>query len=332
MTLKSLFTSSMSVVMTGLTALSLAAPLTANAQAWPDRPVRLVVGFPAGGQSDIMARVIAESLTSQLGRPVIVENKSGASGLIAAEHVARSKPDGYTMLLTSESLQSRAAAVYKKLPYDPLGDFAPIGKFAKQRTLLVVNANSPLSSVRDLIVQAKAKPGKLNYAATYSTSSQFGGALFSLLNKVDMVAVGYPGGAKPITDLLGGVVDVGFFVESTVAEHIKAGKLKVLASASIDRSTLFPNAPTIAEAGGAPMDVSPWFGLAFPANTPAPIIEKTSLALQHGLKTPELLKRFETIGAFTIEGSTPATFAAELQKETVYWKNFVKQSNFPLID
>jgi tripartite-type tricarboxylate transporter receptor subunit TctC len=322
----------MSALLAGIASIALLSPASAQAETWPERPVRLVVGFPAGGQSDIMARVIAESLSGQLGKPVIVDNKSGASGIIAAEHVARSKPDGYTMLLTSESLQSRAAAVYKKLPYDPLGDFAPVAKFAKQRTLLVVNSASPHNTVRDLITHAKANPGKLNYAATYSTSSQFGGALFSLLNKVDLVAVGYPGGAKPITDLLGGVVDVGFFVESTVAEHIKAGKMKVLASASVDRSTIFPNAPTVAEAGGAAMDVSPWFGLAYPANTPQAIVEKTAQAVHNSLKTPELRKRFETIGAFAIEGSTPANFSADLQKETVYWKNFVKQSNFPLID
>lgn len=315
-----------------LTAVAMGQPFVSFAQEWPDRPIRLVVGFPAGGQSDIMARVIGESLSREIGQPVVIDNKGGASGLIAAEHVAKQKPDGYTIMLTSESLQSRAAAVFKKLPYDPVADFDPIGKFAKQRTLMVVHPSSTANSVQDFIKYAKANPGKLNYGATYSTSSQFGGALFSLLNGLDMVAVNYPGGAKPITDLLGGVVDVGFFVESTVAQHIKAGKLKLLASASIDRSALFADVPTIKEAGGAPMDISPWFGLVAPAKTPKPIVQKLADAMQRSLQSPELKQRLDTIGAVPIAGSTPEAFAKDLQTEIAYWKKFVKDSNFPLLD
>lgn len=147
-----------------------------------------------------------------------------------------------------------------------------------------------------------------------------------------MVAVNYPGGAQPITDLLGGVVDVGFFVESTVAQHIKGGKLRALASASADRSDLFPDVPTVQEAGGSPMDISPWFGLVYPANIPAPIVEKTAVALQKALQSPELKKRLDGIGAVAIEGSTPAPFAADIKAEVAYWKAFVKDTNFPLLD
>lgn len=312
---------------------ALSHPALAQADAgWPNKFIRLIVGFPAGGQSDIMARVIGESMSARLGQPVIIENKGGASGLIAADFVSKQKPDGYTMMLTSESLQSRAAAVYKKLPYDPINGFSPIGKFAKQRTLMVVNSSSSIKSVKEFIEYARAHPGKLNFGATYSTSSQFGGALFQLNNKIEMFSVNYPGGAQPITDLLAGVVDVGFFVESTVAQHVQSGKLRALACASSDRSDLFPDIPTMAEAGAAPMDVSPWFGLVFPAGISPAILEKTSTALRGSLDDPSLKKRLNTIGAVSIEGSSPATFSADLLSETEYWKKFVKDTNFPLID
>lgn len=300
--------------------------------AWPQRPIRLVVGFPAGGQSDIMGRMVADALSKELGQPVVVENKGGASGLIAAEYVNRQSSDGYTLMLTSESLQSRSAAVFKKLPYDPIADFEPIGKFGKQRTLMVVHPTSKFNNVKDFIAFAKANPGKLFYSSTYSTSSQFGGALFGLLNGIEMTPVNYMGGAKPITDLLGAQVDVGFLVESTVAEHIKAGKLKLLASASAERSSIFPNSPTLKEAGGAPMDISPWFGIVAPAKTPRAIVDRISTALLRAIKSKDLQQRLDGIGAVPIIGSTPQAFGNDLKSEIAYWRKFVKDSNFPLMD
>lgn len=299
---------------------------------WPQRPIRLVVGFPAGGQSDIMGRMVADALAKELGQPVVVENKGGASGLIAAEHVKRQSSDGYTLMLTSESLQSRAVAVFKKLPYDPIADFEPIGKFGKQRTLMVVHPASKFNSVKEVLAFAKANPGRLFYSSTYSTSSQFGGALFGLLNGIEMTPVSYMGGAKPITDLLGGQVDVGFLVESTVAEHVKAGKLKLLASASAERSSIFPDSPTLKEAGAAPMDVSPWFGIVAPAKTPRPIVDRISAALHRAIKSKDLQQRLDGIGAVPIIGSTPQAFGNDLKNEVAYWRKFVRDSNFPLLD
>lgn len=311
---------------------SLAVCCTAASQDYPTKPVRLVVGFPAGGQSDIIGRLVAESLSQQLHQAVIVENKGGASGIVAAEYVARQPGDGYTILLTSESLQSRAAAVFKKLPYDPLNDFRPIGKFAKQKVLMVVNSSSKFKSVKEFLAYAQENPGKLNYGATYSTSSQFGAALFDQLNKIEMVGIYYPGGAKPMTDLLGNVVDVGFFVESTVSSFVQAGSMRALAVASNERSSLFPSVPTLREAGAAPMEVSPWFGLVVPAKTPDRIVSTLSAALSKAVDSPVMRGRMNVIGASAIQGSTPEKFGTELREEVTYWKKFVADTKFPLLD
>lgn len=311
---------------------SLAVCCTAASQDYPTKPIRLVVGFPAGGQSDIIGRLVAESLSQQLHQAVIVENKGGASGIIAADYVARQPGDGYTILLTSESLQSRAAAVFKRLPYDPINDFRPIGKFAKQKVLMVVNSSSKFKSVKEFLAYARENPAKLNYGATYSTSSQFGAALFNQLNKIEMVGIYYPGGAKPMTDLLGNVVDVGFFVESTVSSFVQAGSMRALAVASNERSSLFPSVPTLREAGAAPMEVSPWFGLVVPAKTPDKIVSALSDALSKAVDSPVMRGRMNVIGASAIRGSTPEKFGTELREEVTYWKKFVADTKFPLLD
>jgi tripartite-type tricarboxylate transporter receptor subunit TctC len=300
--------------------------------AYPNQPIHLVVGFPPGGQSDIMTRLIGDALGKQLNVAVVVENKGGASGIIGAEYVAHQKPDGYTLMVTSEAVQSRAAAVFKKLPYDPAADFTMIGQVAKQKTLLVVNASSKFTTLKEFLAYAKANPGKINYASTFATTSQFAGALFGLLNHVDMVAVNYPGGAKLITDLMGDVVDVGFFVESTVVPYVQAGSLRALAVVSDEHSDLFPQIPTMKEAGGAPMDVSPWFGVVGPANMPPAVVAKISGALEKMSKDADFKQRLHVIGATAIEGSTPAAFTAETETEIVYWKKFVADTQFPLMD
>lgn len=302
------------------------------AEAWPTRPVRLVVGFPPGGPTDIVARIVGQSLSKELGQPVIIENRGGAGGTVAAAYVAKQKPDGDTLMLTAESVQTRAAAVFRKLPYDPVADFEPIGKFAKQRVLMVVNPTLAAKDVKEFVAYAKAHPGELNYSATYSASSHFGGALFGVLNGVDLTLVNYPGGGQPITDLIAGVVQVGFFTESTVAQQVQAGKLRALAIAADERSALFPQLPTLQQAGAARMDISPWFGLVAPAKTPPEIIAKASAALTRAIASEDFEKRLAPIGAVAIKGSTPASFAADIKKEIDYWKKFVKDSNFPIVD
>ncbi len=304
----------------------------AEAETYPSRPVQLIVGFPPGGPTDIVGRVIGEALGKQIKQPVIVINKSGAGGTTAAGFVSKQKADGYTLMLDVESVHTRGPAIYKTLPYDAKKDFAPIAKMAKQRVLLVVNPTIPAKSVKELIALAKEKPGKLNFSGTYAASSHIGGALFNLVNAVNMTFVPYSGGSQPISELIGGVVDAGFFTEATVAQHVQAGKLRALAVVANERSPAFPQLPTIKEAGAAAMDISPWFGVVAPAGTPQPIIDQLAAALQRVAEDKEFEARLTTIGATPIKGSTPAVFAKEINEETEYWKKFVVDAKFPLIE
>lgn len=315
-----------------LTSLVAVAPVLSFAQDYPSKPVQLVVGFPPGGPTDIVARVIGEQLSRQLQQSVVVVNKGGAGGTVAAGFVATQKPDGYTLMLDVESVKTRAPAIYKKLQFDSIKDFSPIAKMAKQRVMLVVNPNLPVKDVKELIAYAKANPEKLNYSGTYAASSHIGGALFSLLNGVNMTMVNYPGGAQPITDLIGGVVQVGFFTESTVAQHVKAGKLKALAVVANERSTQFPQLPTVKEAGAAAMDISPWFGLTAPAGTPQPIVDRLHAAARKITEDPVFAEKLVTIGAVPISGSTPDSYTKEAVADIAYWKKFVVDAKFPMAE
>jgi tripartite-type tricarboxylate transporter receptor subunit TctC len=308
------------------------APVATFAQDYPSKPIQLVVGFPAGGPTDIVGRVIADQLGKHLNQSVVVINKGGAGGTVGAAYVAQQKPDGYTLMLDVESVKTRAPAIYKKLQYDPIKDFAPIAKMAKQRVMVVVHPSLPVNNVRELIAHAKANPDKLNYSGTYSASSHVGGALFALLNGVNMTMVNYPGGAQPITDLIGGVVQVGFFTESTVAQHVKAGKLKALAIAANERSTQFPQLPTMKEAGAAAMDISPWFALTAPAGTPQPVIDRLHAAAKKITEDPAFAEKLATIGAVPILGSTPDAYTKESIADIAYWKKFVVDAKFPLAE
>jgi len=227
---------------------------------------------------------------------------------------------------------TRAPAIFKKLAYDPIQDFSPVAKFAKQRVLLVTNPGAPFSSVRELLAYARANPQKLAYGGTYSSSSHIGGAMFSLLNGVTMTMVNYQGGSQPITDLVGGQISVGFFTEATVVQHIKAGRLKLLAIAANERSQLFPQAPTLPEAGAAPMDVSPWFGLTGPSGMPRAVIETLHAATQKIVMDAPFSERLAAIGAIPIKGSRPESYSKENASDVAHWKKFVVDAKFPAAD
>jgi tripartite-type tricarboxylate transporter receptor subunit TctC len=307
-------------------------PSAVFAQEYPSRPIQLIIGFPPGGPTDIIGRAIGDSLSKQLNQPVVVINKGGASGTIAAGFVAKAKPDGYTLMIDVESVHTRAPAIYKTLPYDPIKDFAAVAKVAKQRVLLVVHPSVPVNTVKDLVALAKERLGHLNYSGTYAASSHIGGALFNLLNGVNMAFVPYSGGNQPITELVAGVVQVGFFTESTIAQHVNTGKLKALAVVAEERSTAFPELPTIKEAGAAPMDVSPWFGLVAPAGTPQPVIDRLSTTLQRIIEEKEFSQRLAGLGGVPIRGSTPESFTKEARAEIDYWKKFVADAKFPIAE
>lgn len=303
----------------------------ARADAYPTKPVKLTVGFPPGGPTDIIGRVIAQSLAKHLNGSVIIENRGGAGGLIGANYVAKSKPDGYNLLLAVESSQTRGAALNTAIQYDQLKDFTYIRKVAKQRNLILVNPSLPVKSVKELIEYAKANPGKLNRGGTFGATSHIGGTLFDAANGTQMTFVNYAGGAQPITDLMGGILQVGYFVEATVASYVKSGGLRAIAVAGPDRSPAFPDLPTVVESGGKPMDLAPWFGIAGPAGLPKDIVEKLGAALDKMVSDPEFLTHLETLGALPIKGTTQESYSKEVGEEIVYWNKWAKEQASPLV-
>lgn len=300
------------------------------ADAYPSKAIKLVVGYPPGGPTDIAGRVIAQNLARELGKPVIVENQGGAGGVIGAANVAKAKPDGYTLHVSVEASQTRGLALNPSLPYDQLKDFTYIRKVARQRNLLVVNPELPVANVRELIAYLKAKPGEVNAGGTFGATSHIGVTLFDMLNGTKMTFINYPGGAQPIIDTIANTVQVGFFVEATVAQHIKAGKLKALAITASHRSPAFPDLPTIEEAGAAPMDLSPWFGVAGPAKLPDEVVKIIGDALDRITANKEFATQLEGIGAEPTTGTTPESFTKEVADGIVYWNKWAQDIKAPL--
>lgn len=295
---------------------------------YPAAPVKLVVGFPPGGPTDIVGRVFAQALSRQLGQSVIVDNRGGAGGVVAATQVARAKPDGHTLMLAVEGAQTRGVAFNPGVAkYDPIKDFTPLGKIAKQRILMVVHPSLPVANVKEFISHLRSqRPGTVTYSGTFGSSSHVGGALFDRFNGTEMTFINYPGGNQPITDLLGGVVQVGFFSESTIAQHIQTGMVKALAIAAAARSPAFPDLPTLKEAGAQPMDISPWFGLVAPAGLPPQITTKLATALSSIAVDKEFIGKLEAIGALPIVETDPQRFSAELRDELVFWTKYVEEA------
>lgn len=302
----------------------------AVADTFPSRPIKLVVGFPPGGPTDIIGRVIGQSLSKELGQPVVIENNGGAGGVIAAANVAKAKPDGYTLLVSVESSQTRALALNGTLAYDQEKSFTFLRKVAKQQSFVVVNPKLAINSISELIAYLKAHPGELNTGGTFATSSHIGGALFDMANGTKMTFINYPGGAQPITDTIAGVLQVGFFTEATVAQHVKAGTLRALAIAAPQRSAAFPDLPTVTEAGSKPFDPSPWFGIVGPAGLPDDVTAKLGAALDQMTASKEFQKQLETLGAVPILGSTSQSFASDVSKEIVFWNQWAKDIKAPL--
>lgn len=298
----------------------------ASAQAYPDKPIRMVVPFPAGGTTDILARAVAQKLSESLGQQMIVDNKPGAGGNIGAQEVARAAPDGYTLVMGTVGTHAINPSLYKKLPYDHLKDFAPVSLVASVPNLLVVHPSVPVNSVKELIAYVKANPGKLNFASSGNgTSIHLSGELFKTMTGVQMTHVPYKGSAPAVTDLLGGQVQLMFDNMPSALPHAKGGKLKPLAVTSAKRFPGTPDIPTIAEAGVPGYEASSWFGVLAPAGTPKEIVNKLSTEIAKALKTPEMTKRLEEQGAQAV-GSTPEEFAAHIKAETAKWAKVVKES------
>jgi tripartite-type tricarboxylate transporter receptor subunit TctC len=314
----------MALLVAGLGLLSVPA---SGADAYPSKTIKLIVGFPAGGPTDIIGRVIGRVLSKELAQTVIVENNGGAGGTIAAGNVARSRPDGYTLFVAVESSNTRGKALYPSLNYDQEKSFTYIRKVAKQRNLVVVNPAFPVSTIGELLAYLKAHPGEVNYGGTFGATSHIGGTLFDAANGTKMTFINYSGGSQPIVDCMTGVVQVGFFTEATVGQQVKAGTLKALAVASNERSPAFPDLPTVEQGGAKPLDVSPWFGVAGPADLPPEIVAKIGEALDRGAKDPEFLKQMDTLGAVAVPGTTVASVSADIEREQAYWNNWAKENS-----
>ena len=294
----------------------------ASAQPYPNRPIRLVVGFTPGGGTDIMARLIASKLPDVLGQPTVVENRPGAATNIANEMVARAAPDGYTLLVCT-SVVAINMALYKKLPFDTVRDFAPVSLFADAPNVLVVYNGVPARTVEELVALARAKPGALNYSSAGSgTSQNMSGELFKLRTGAKIVHVPFKGTAPSLTAVMGGDVEMSFANIPAILQHVKAGRLRPLALSGDRRSELMPDVPTMTEAGVPDGAVGVWYGVLAPAGTPRPIVDTLSAAIIRIAHSPEMKQRLAEQGAEAV-GSTPEEFGKLLREEVARWTEVV---------
>ncbi len=283
-------------------------PLTIFAQSYPSKPIRMIVPYAAGGSTDLTARLIARSLSISLGQPVIVDNRAGAGGTIGQDVVAKAAPDGYTILFSAAGPLVVSPNTYGKLSYDPIKGFDPVILIATQPLLLVVNPETKIYSVSDLIKEAKEKRGKLNYGSFGNGSAaHLAAESFKFSTKIDMVHVPYKGSSPALTSLVGGDIDLMFDVFSTAAPFVKADKLRAIAITSKERSPQFPDVPTMEQAGVMGMDAGTWFGVLVPAGTSKPIIDTLNKTLNNILLEKEVKDALLSQGA-TIRGGTPEQF------------------------
>ena len=312
----------------GLLAAAAAALLMPGARAsdaYPTRPITLVVPFVAGGTTDVMGRAIAKSLSAEFGQPVLVDNRPGGGATIGANLVAKAAPDGYTLLLTSISLAINAG-LRPKLPYDTLADLQPVTQVASLPLVLVTGSSLQAKTVKELVATAKAKPGKLNYASSGSgTSPHLAGEMFKTTAGIDMVHVPYKGNAPVVTDLLAGHVDMHFGLVSGMMANIKAGKLRALAVTTERRIASLPDVPTIAESGYPRYEINSWQGLFAPARTPPEITQRIARAVARMLAEPEFKGMMANEGAEPV-GSSPEDFTRYVGTEVAKWSRVAKES------
>jgi tripartite-type tricarboxylate transporter receptor subunit TctC len=303
----------------------LLAPAATYAQAYPVKPVRIIVPFPPGGVTDIFARIVGQKLTGMLGQPFVVDNRGGASGNIGVEIVAKSPSDGYTLLVTSATLAINPG-LYSRLPFDVKRDLAPITLIASIPNILCVHPSLPVKSVKELIALAKARPGQLNFASSSSgTTSHLSGELFKAMSGVNITHVPYKGGGPMLTALLSGEVTIGFLTPVNALPQIKAGKLRALAVTSRQRLQIVPDLPTMIEAGLKDFESIQWFGALAPAGTPKDIVARLNSEMARVLKLPDLRERAEAEGADLV-GNAPEAFAVFLDAEINKWAKVIKIS------
>jgi tripartite-type tricarboxylate transporter receptor subunit TctC len=296
------------------------------AQNYPERVVRIVNPYPPGGSVDVMARILAQKLSDNLGQQFIVENRSGGGGNTGSDSVAKAEPDGYTLLFTAPGPLTVNQTLYSKLAFDPAKDFAPIALFATAPIVLIVNPAVPANDVRELIALAKKEPGKINFAsAGNGTTNHLSGELFKSMAQIDIVHVPYRGAGPAMNDLVGGHVQMFFDLMPVVLPQIAAGKVRALANAGARRPAALPNVPTVAEQGLAGFDASSWYGLVAPAKTPEPVLVKLRDEVAKALKAPDMVARIHELGSEpgTAFGKDFETFMAA---ETRKWADVIRAS------
>jgi tripartite-type tricarboxylate transporter receptor subunit TctC len=293
---------------------------------YPEQTVRILVGFPAGTAPDVAARIVADKFAQNWGKPVVVENITGASGNIAVDRAAKSPRDGYTLLMGGNSSLIMSVSLTDKLPFDPVKDFAPISQIFVAANLLVVHPDVPAKSIAELVALARAKPGELTYGHTGPGSSQhLAGELFKYMAKVSIQPVGYRGSTAVLPDLLAGRLTMSFSNVVNAAPLVREGKLRAFAVSSRKRSVAAPDLPTMDESGYPGFEAVPWFGLLAPIGTPQAIIDKVHQETVRVLGQPDVRKRFEDAGLDVIGGS-PAEFAEVIRSEIPYWAKIIKEA------
>ena len=299
---------------------------TSVAQQYPVKPIRLIVPYPPGGPADALARMIGQQLTATWGQPVIVDDRGGGGGVIAAELGAKAVPDGHTLFMAAIQTHAINPALYAKLPYDPIKDFAPITPASFDPLLLVLNTSVPAANLKELVALAKARPGQLNYASTgVGGSSQLAMELLKSMAGIDLIHVAYKGAAPAVTDMLSGQTQATFLGISGVLALVKSGRLRAVAVSSAKRSVVAPDVPTVAESGYPGFEVITWYGVAAPAGTPASIIRKLNTEIARIMRLPEVKDRLAAAGAEAVS-MTPEAFAAFIKSEMAKWGKVIRDA------
>jgi tripartite-type tricarboxylate transporter receptor subunit TctC len=315
-----------SFAMLALAVLSL--PLAA--QDWPNRSIKMLVGFAPGGGTDVVARLIAQKLTESLGQPVIVENRAGATGTIAADAVAHSPPDGYTLLMGHVNSNAIAPMLFKKLNYDAIADFSPVTYVGYVPNILVVHPSVTAKTVPELIALAKAQPGKMTYASSGVGSTQhLAGEMFQILTGTQMIHIPYKGSGQAITDLIAGQVQMNFDTMPPVLPHIQGGRIRAIAISTPTRLSQLPDLPTFAEAGITGFDVTNWYGVFAPGKTPKAIVDRLSVEINKAMNDPATREKLVGIGT-QLGGGTPADFESFLKTELTKYGKLAKDAKISI--
>lgn len=313
------------LVVSLLTVPGAVAPVVRAAE-YPLRPIRVIVPFPAGGNADILARIMAQKMSEAWKQTVVVDNRAGAAGIIGAEAVAKSAPDGYTLLMGTTGTQTTNPAVYSKLPYDSLRDFAPVSNFADSPFLLVTHPSLPVRTVKEVIALAKARPGQLHYASFGpGSSAHLVGEMLRSTARIEIVHVAYKGGPPALADLIGGHIEMMFNLLPIVVPHVKSGRLRAIAVTASKRAPALPDVPTFAEAGIPDFEAGSWYGVLAPAGTPKEIIARLSSEISRILSLADVRQRLAAEGAEPI-GNTPEQFAEQIRRDLARWAKIARDA------